>query len=82
MQEMTDVFEKLLIDYKELNKKLAEMEKGVRQLRKEVSLKRLEIWDTCPHTWVVSRTNFDDCCKRLCSHCGLWQDRSLYLVYH
>lgn len=79
---MTDTLEKLLIDYNGLNKKLYEKEEEIRQLRKDAVLKRLVIWDTCPHTWVVSRTNFDDCCKRLCSHCGLWQDRSLYLVYH
>ncbi len=77
---MANTLEKLLIDYKESNKKLAEMEKQLRLFRKEVALKRLAIWDTCPHRWLVSRTNFDDCCKRLCSQCGLWQDRSMYVV--
>ena len=77
---MADTLEKILIDYKEMNKKLSEMEKQLRLFRKEVALKRLEIWDTCPHIWVVARTNFDDCCKRLCSHCGLWQDRLMYVL--
>ena len=69
---MADTLEKLLINYKESNKKLVEMEAQIRKLRKVVSLKRLAIWDTCSNMRLVSRTNFDDCCKRLCSHCGLW----------
>ena len=37
---MADTLEKLLINYKESNKKLVEMEAQIRKLRKDVALKR------------------------------------------
>jgi len=49
-----------LINYKDTNKKLLEMEKQFRLFRKEVSLKRLKNWDTGPNIWMAARVKFDD----------------------
>jgi len=48
-------------------------------LKQEISSIESELWHSCQHEWVRDPwANFDDLCKHICNHCGLYKNDYFY----
>jgi hypothetical protein len=72
---------KLMCQIKSIEHNNIDLERTMNQNKVSIKALEWELWHTCDHQWKKDPyLNFDDLCKFFCKKCGLWRDKSFYVV--
>lgn len=67
----------LINEISKLRDEIFKHEKLIRNTKKLLKIKRLQLYDTCNHEWIYDDwANFDDRCKYVCKICNCYRNRN------
>ena len=62
---------------KNMQKEIDECTNKIHALKKEISIQKGLLYDTCVHEWYIDRDDcWDSICNKRCKYCQLWQNNN------
>ena len=64
---------------KQMENQIMLKRKEIGEIERKIKKESLKLWDSCQHTWVYDKTDYDSTISHYCSKCKLYNQRFLYL---